>query len=129
MKKESIKSLTKKGWSQKKIAKTLGIRKMKVVTYQKAHKIGKRAPEGGAKAFWKDVKSIKELYGISRKKAKTKVKYSPKWAKKRQARLKGISLQKDIYAEKWQAIKAGEIDEDWWESEEGEDLMEAAGYD
>jgi hypothetical protein len=51
MSKQTIASLTRKGYSQKKIAKTLGIRKMKVVTYQKTHQIGKRAV-GGAREFW-----------------------------------------------------------------------------
>ena len=128
MNKQTIASLTKKGYSQKKIAKMLGIRKMKVVTYQKTHGIGERAT-GGAQNFWKDVKTIVELKGKSWSKAKTEVKYSKKWFERRQKRLTGIAKQKDMYGEKWQRIKEGEIGEDWWRTEEGEELMEAMEYD
>ena len=125
MKKQTIASLTKKGYSQKKIAKTLGIRKMKVVTYQKTHKIGKRA----AQPFWKDVKGIVEMKGKTWKQAKMEVKYSKKWFVKRQARLKGIKKARDIIGEKTQRIKEGEIPDDWFTTEEGEGIMEYAGYD
>lgn len=128
MSKQTISSLTKKGYSQKKIAKTLGIRKMKVVTYQKAYKIGKRA-EGGAQDFWKDVKHIVELKGKTWSKAKTEVKYSKKWFERRKKRLTGIAKERAIYGEKWQRIKEGEIDDDFWQTEEGEELMEAVEYD
>lgn len=128
MKKQTIASLTRKGWSQKKIAKTLGIRKMKVVTYQKAKGIGRRA-KGGAQNFWKDVKTIVELKGKTWSKAKTEVKYSKKWFERRKKRLTGIAKQRDIYGEKWQRIKEGEIGDDFWQTEEGEELMEAAEYD
>jgi FixJ family two-component response regulator len=129
MRKQTIASLTRKGFSQKKIAKTLGIRKMKVVTYQKTHKIGKRAMKRGAQDFWSDVRHERELYGRSWNKSKTKVKYSKKWFERRQARLTGIAKERDIYGEKWQRVKEGEIGEDWWKTEEGEELMEAAEYD
>jgi hypothetical protein len=128
MRKATVRSLTKRGYSQKKIAKILGIRKMKVVTAQKALKIGKRA-KGGATTFWSDVRHERDLYGRSWSKSKTKVKYSKKWFERRQKRLTGIAKERDIYGEKWQRIKEGEIGEDWWETEEGEDLMEAAEYD
>ena len=123
--KQTIASLTRKGYSQKKIAKTLGIRKMKVVTAQKLLKIGKRAKQ----PFWEDVRHERELYGRSWSKSKTKVKYSKKWFERRQKRLTGIAKERDIYGEKWQRIKEGEITEEWWQTEEGEELMEAAEYD
>lgn len=128
MSKETIASLTRRGYSQKKIAKTLGIRKMKVVTYQKTHKIGKRA-EGGAQVFWRDVAHEQELYGLSRRQARLRVKYSKKWFTKRQARLTGIKKARDMIGEKTQRIKEGEIPDDWFTTEEGEEMMEYAGYD
>ena len=128
MKKQTIASLTRKGWGQRKIAKSLGIRKMKVVTYQKAHGIGKRR-EGGTQDFWKDVKHERELYGRSWSKSKTKVKYAKKWFERRQKKLTGIAKERDIYGEKWQRIKEGEITEEWWQTEEGEELIEATEYD
>jgi hypothetical protein len=128
MRKTTIRSLTKKGYSQKKIAKILGIRKMKVVTAQKALGIGKRVKEGGAIEFWRDVKAIKETFEISRERAIKKVKYGAKWFKKRQAKLTGIAKAKDAMREKWHKIKEGEIEKDYWETEEGEDMIEHAGY-
>ena len=125
MPKQTIASLTRKGYSQKKIAKTLGIRKMKVVTYQKTHKIGKRAVQ----PFWRDVKGIVEMKGKTWKQAKLEVKYSKKWFEKRQARLTGIRKARDIIGEKTQRIKEGEIPDNWFETEEGEEMMEYAGYD
>ena len=124
MRKATIKSLTRKGYSQYKIAKTLGIRKMKVVTAQKALKIGKRVKQ----PFWDDVRHERELYGLSWSKSKTKVKYAEKWYKKRQARLKGIAKAKDMYGKTWQQIKEGEIPDSFFETEEGEELMESAQY-
>ena len=83
MKKQTIASLTKKGYSQKKIAKTLGIRKMKVVTYQKTHKIGKRV----ASPFWSDVKTVKKALGVGHTEATYIVKNSSKWVNKRWNRM------------------------------------------
>ena len=128
MSKQTIASLTRKGYSQKKIAKTLGIRKMKVVTAQKALKIGKRV-EKGAKEFWKDVKATKTLKEITRKEAIKEVKFAPKWFKKRQKRLTGVAKARDAMREKWQRINEGRIDPDVWEEAEGEELLDFAGYD
>jgi len=124
--KDTIRSLTAKGYSQKKIASTLGIRKMKVVTYQKTHKIGKRV----ASVFWSDVKAIREMKGVSHAKAIREVKFAKKWFEKRQQRLSGAEKARDAMREKWYRIKMGEMERDWWkEAEEGEELMEAAEYD
>lgn len=122
---KEIRKLTRKGWSQKKIALKLHIRKQKVATYQKTHKIGKRV----AQPFWKDVESVKEMEEISHKEATKKVKYAPKWFKKRQKRLKGTAKARDEMKEKWQRIKQGDIEPDWWEEAGGEDLLDAAEYD
>jgi hypothetical protein len=92
MSKQTIASLTRKGFSQKKIAKTLGIRKMKVVTYQKSHRIGKRAV-GGAEDFWKDVKSYKRMYGKSWKTSIVQVKHTPHWGGKRLKKLDPNSME------------------------------------
>jgi len=83
MKKQTIRSLTAKGYSQKKIALTLHIRKTKVVAYQRKAKIGKRAKPGGAMEFWKDVKSYKSMFEVSHKEATTDVKYTKKWYHRR----------------------------------------------
>jgi SOS response regulatory protein OraA/RecX len=125
MTKQSIASLTRKGYSQKKIAKTLGIRKMKVVTYQKAHKIGKRVTQ----PFWRDVKSTMELKEVSRVKAIKEVKFAPKWFKKRQARLKGAAKARDEMREKWYRIKRGEIERTIFDEPEIRELLDFAGYD
>lgn len=128
MRKATVKSLTAKGYSQKKIALTLHIRKSKVVAAQKRLRIGKRA-EGGAQAFWRDVTHEQELYGLTHRKARLRVKYSSKWFGKRQARLTGIKKARDIIGEKTQRIKEGEIPDDWFTTEEGEEMMEYVGYD
>ena len=125
MGKQTIASLTRKGYSQKRIAKTLGIRKMKVVTYQKMHKIGKRAVQ----PFWRDVKGIMEMKEISRKEAIKEVKFAPKWFKKRQAKLTGVDKARDAMREKWQRIKEGKIDMSIFEEKEGEEMLDFAGYD
>lgn len=125
MKKQTIASLTRKGYSQAKIARTLKIRKMKVVTYQKTHKIGKRV----ASPFWENVKTIREMKGISHAKAIKEVKYSKKWFTKRQARLTGVEKAKDEMRQKWNKIMSGEIERDFFQQAEGEELMEAAEYD
>ena len=120
-----VSSLAKKGWSQKKIAIKLHTRKLNVTQLMQKRGIGKRAVQ----PFWEDVKKIRELKGKSWKKATTEVKWSKKWFERRQKRLTGIAKQRDAYGEKWQRIKEGEIGEDWWQTEEGEELMEAAEYD
>jgi predicted transcriptional regulator len=123
MSKQTIASLTRKGYSQKKIAKTLGIRKMKVVTYQKTHKIGKRAA-GGAKEFWKDVKGMTALKGQTRKETIKEVKFSKKWFERRQKKLTGVAKARDAMREKWQRINEGKIDPNVWEEAEGEELLD-----
>lgn len=126
MKKQTIKSLTRKGWSQKKIALKLHIRKTKVVEEQKRLKIGKRVKQ----PFWKDVKTIREMKGISHAKATKEVKFAKKWFERRQQRLTGVAKARDEMREKWHRIKMGEMERDWWkETTEGEELMEAAEYD
>lgn len=116
----------KKGYTTHgKLSKKLGVSRQKVSNWLKERKLGKRV----VSKFWEDVKHERELYGRSWKKSKTKVKYSKKWFERRQKRLTGIAKERDIYGEKWQRIKEGEIGEDWWKTEEGEELMESAGYD
>ena len=125
MSKQTIKSLTRKGYSQKRIAKTLGIRKMKVVTYQKTHKIGKRAKQ----PFWRDVKTTMEMKEVSRAEAIKEVKFAPKWFKKRQARLKGVEKGRDKLFHTWNEIKQGRVDMSIFKEPEGEEILEYAGYD
>lgn len=124
MRKQTIETLTRKGFSQKKIALMLHIRKTKVVAEQKRLKIGKRSP------FWRDVKTIREMKGVSHAKAIKEVKFSKKWFERRQRRLTGATKARDEMREKWHRIKIGEMEREWWkETTEGEELMEAAEYD
>ena len=131
MAKNTIRSLTKKGWSQKKIALKLHIRKSKVVAAQKASGIGRRAKEG-AKGFWKDVASVKGMEEISRKEAIKRVKYSPKWYTRRQKRLTGVAKARDTMRKEWYDVKSGKVDLDEMlakiEYDEG-GLLSEAGYD
>ena len=83
MRKATIRSLTAKGYSQKKIGLILHIRKSKVVAAQRSLKIGRRAKPTGAAEFWKDVKSYKSMMKVSHKRATIDVKYTPKWYLKR----------------------------------------------
>ena len=92
MSKDTVRSLTKKGWSQKKIALKLRLRKTKVVAEQRRLKIGKRT-KGGAVEFWRDVKSYKKLSGDTRKESIQRVKHFPKWKKKRVAKLTAAEQQ------------------------------------
>ena len=86
MKKQTVASLTKKGWSQKKIALTLHIRKTKVVAEQKKLRIGKRAV-GGATRYWKDVSDVMKATGAPRAEASSFVGRTRKWGTKRAARV------------------------------------------
>ena len=126
MSKQTIKSLTRKGWSQKKIALKLHIRKEKVVAAQRKLGIGKRV----ASPFWEDVRREKEIHGLSHEKAIKSIKFSKKWFTKRQARLKGVAKARDEMREKWHRIRMGEMERDWWKTtDEGEELLESGQYD
>ena len=116
----------KKGFTtQGKLARKLKVSKQKVASFLKAKKIGKRAVQ----PFWRDVKTTMEMKEVSRTKAIKEVKFSPKWFKKRQARLRGVPKARDAMREKWYKIKRGEIERTFWEEEGGEELMDFAGYD
>ena len=119
----------KKGYTTHgKLSKKLGVSRQKVSNWLKTKGIGRRA-KGGAKEFWKDVKSLKTLKEITRKEAIKEAKFAPKWFKKRQKKLTGVAKARDAMREKWQRINEGKIDLDIWEEVEGEELMEAASYD
>jgi transcriptional regulator len=77
-----VRSLTKKGKTQAQIAKVLGVSKQRVSTAQAKAKVGKRRPS----PFWKDVKQVKELLGVSHKRATNLVSQNKKWGEKRAAR-------------------------------------------
>lgn len=116
----------KKGYvTHGKLSKKLGVSRQKVSNWLKTKKLGKRAES----PFWSDVKTIQEMKGISHAKATKEVKFSKKWFTKRQARLKGVPKARDAMREKWYKIKVGEIEKDWWEEGEGENLLDAAEYD
>ena len=89
MSKETIRSLTKKGLSQKKIALKLHIRKTKVVAEQRKLKIGKRAVKGAAamKQYWEDVTSVMKSTGDTRAEASEYVGRTKKWGTKRAAKI------------------------------------------
>ena len=111
--KETITSLTRKGYSQKKIAKTLGIRKMKVVTYQKTHKIGKRV----ASEFWNDVKAYQRMFHKSWKTSIVQVKHTPHWGGKRLKKLDPNTME--YWREKYEIERrlSGEQMKIWEEEE------------
>ena len=121
MRKASISSLTKKGYSQKKIAKILGIRKMKVVTAQKALKIGKRVEQ----PFWSDVKALQSLEESSWAKARKDVFNAPKWARKRAERqgkeYKSFKEFWQEWREKWKDATQAERDAHGYEATYGEE--------
>jgi hypothetical protein len=75
------------------------------------------------------VKAIKALKGIKRKEAIKEVKFAKKWFERRQAKLSGVAKARDAMREKWQRINEGKIDPTVWEEEEGEELLDFAGYD
>ena len=131
MAKQTIKSLTRKGWSQKKIALTLHIRKSKVVAYQRAKDIGRRA-KGGAVRFWKDVASVKRMTEVSQKEAIKEVKFSKSWYERRQKRLTGVAKARDTMRKEWHDVRSGRLDLSKMlakiEYDEG-GLLSEAGYD
>ena len=96
MKKENIGSLTRKGWTQDKIARALHIRKSKVVKYQQAHEIGKRSEWG------EHVKAFMTAKEISYKEAIEEVKKTPYWARKRLARMSKAEKKKIKVPGYWQ---------------------------
>lgn len=115
MSKPTIASLTRKGLSQYKIAKTLHIRKQKVVTYQKTHKIGKRQ----VSEFWSEVKQQARSREISWTESRDIVKTQPYWARKR-AKRQGKEYKS--YSEFWKEWR-----EKWRTATEAE--KDAHGYD
>ena len=72
----------------------MGIRKMKVVTYQKTHKIGKRVTQ----PFWSAVKVTRRDREIGWEEARKITKDQPYWARKRAAKQ---GKQYKSYAEFW----------------------------
>lgn len=124
-KKEAMKWYKKGYTTHGKLSKKLGVSRQKVSNWLKSRKIGKRAVQ----PFWENVKTIREMKGVSWQKAKTEVKYSKKWFVKRQARLKGIAKAKDQYGELWQRVKEGDVDVSIFETKEAEGIAEYAGYD
>ena len=116
----------KKGYTTHgKLSRKMGVSRQKVSNWLKTRKLGKRKPS----EFWRDVKSVKRMEEISHKEATKKVKYAPKWFKKRQKKLKGLAKARDEMKQKWHRIKQGDIEPDWWREAGGEDLLEAAEYD
>ena len=81
MRKSTIRSLTAKGYSQKKIAKILHIRKTKVVSAQRQLGIGKKS------AFAADVRKYRELMGGEYREAVKKTSMGERWLKKRVSKL------------------------------------------
>lgn len=98
MRKETIRSLTRKGLSQKKIALKLHIRKSKVVVEQKKLKIGKRK----VSEFWDSVKTARRDREITWKEAREITKDQPYWARKR-AKRQGKEYKS--YSEFWKEWK------------------------
>lgn len=85
MSKQTIKSLTRKGYSQYNIAIKLHIRKSKVVAAQRKAGIGVRLKTGAA-AYWRDVSKVMEAADSTRSEASAFVGRSKKWGSKRAKR-------------------------------------------
>ena len=121
MTKQSIKSLTKRGLSQKAIALKLHIRKSKVVAFQKKAKIGVRR----ASVFWSDVKSYQRVHEESWKVAVKDTKDQPYWARKRAVRqgkqYKSYSVFWREWKEKWRDATQEERDKHGYEATYGEE--------
>ena len=79
--KDTIRSLTKKGLSQKAIALKLHIRKTKVVEAQRKFRVGVRS------AFSKDVREFRKMFGGEYRAAVKTVSMTEKWIGKRVAKL------------------------------------------
>lgn len=121
MSKQSIKSLTRKGYSQQKIAKTLHIRKEKVVAFQRRAKIGVRRPS----EFFGRVKAIQLDQESTWEEARKAIFNMPRWARKRAARQgKQYKSYKDFWKEwkkKWKDATQEEKDKHGYEATYGEE--------
>lgn len=84
-------TLAKKGVSQQKIAKKLGIAKQSVATFLRGKGIGKRATG----TFWEDVKAYQTLSEESWVESRLAVYKTQKWGKRRAAK-HGKSEYKDF---------------------------------
>jgi len=88
----------KKGWNQRKIAKSLGVSKQRVVNVLVPKGVGKRAPKS---EFWDDVKTFQKWNEVSWKTARERVYHLPYWGKKRAAKSKKMKYMgwKEFYAQ------------------------------
>jgi len=75
-----------KGWSQERIAKSLGVAKLRVNRYLQAKTIGKRRA-AGTSMFWNDVRSTQRQNEVSWKKAIQQTKGTKFWGERKAARL------------------------------------------
>lgn len=121
MGKKTIASLTKKGYSQKRIALTLKIRKTKVVAAQKKLRIGKRV----ANLFWKDVETLRRTEETTWKEARKMTFNQPYWARKRAVRrgreYKSYSDFWKEWREKWRDATEAEREAHSYEATYGDD--------
>ena len=121
MSKQTIKSLTQKGYSQYKIAKTLHIRKEKIVAAQRSLEIGKRVTS----EFWSDVKVFARVHEESWKVSVKATKNQPYWARKRAARqgkeYKSYSDFWKEWKEKWRDANEEEKEEHGYEATYGDE--------
>lgn len=127
MGKETVKSLTRKGWSQKKIALKLHIRKTKVVSEQKRLKIGKRV----VSAFWGDVKTVQRLEEWDWATARKATYNEPYWARKRAVRQgKEYKSYSEFWKEwrtKWRDSVEAEREKHTYEAVYGEEGFAVGG--
>lgn len=100
--KKKAASLAKKGVSQQKIAKSLGVAKQRIASHLKLKGVGKRATG----TFWEDVKTVQRLEGLTWKKARGKAYNTVFWGKKR-AKKAGKKFK--TWQEFWDDINAEDI--------------------
>jgi len=111
-------SRTLKGWSQQRIAKSLGVSKQRVSNALRAKGVGKQRAKN---EFWEDVKTFQKWNEVSWKTAKDRVYHLPYWGKKRAERSKKMKYigWKEFYAQaKKDALTKEERDKRYEEMED-----------
>jgi len=108
-----------KGWNQERIAKSLGVAKLRVNRYLQAKAIGKRRP-AGTSMFWSDVKSIQRMRGMSYKEATKRVGMTKFWGTKRAEKAgKNYKRIADFWKEAEEAaLNEKEIEQKWKDESE-----------
>jgi len=108
-----------KGWNQERIAKSLGVAKLRVNIYLQAKAIGKRRAPGTSE-YWNDVRSTQRQNKVSWKKAIQQTSGTKYWGEKRATRLgKKYKQIADFWEEaKEEGLTQEEIAQKWQDESE-----------